>query len=175
MYGFANGDPVNLADPFGLCAKDVQKEDKYKKCVEVSLEEGKAIGRAALARMKSHQDEGVEYARVRPLGANQDDCNNFCTQSVRAAGLEAPPTATWQYATSMYYARIHPRRRREGDIMWQPGHVGVFSGKHDESGRPLGYQMGTTGASLQPWGPGGVFEGGAQLIYYRLLKPIKTP
>ena len=166
---------MNFADPFGLCAKDVQKEDKYKKCVEASLEEGKAIGREALARTKAHQDAGVEYARVRPLGANQDDCNNFCAQSIRAAGLDVPATATWQFASSMYYARIHPRRRRAGDVLWQPGHVGIYSGSDDERGRPLGYQMGSGGAALEAWGPGGVFIGGEQLIYYRLLKRIETP
>ena len=175
VYGFASGDPVNLSDPFGLCGKDVQKADKYKQCVEVSLEEGKAIGRAALQRMQAHQDAGVEYAAVRPLGANQDDCNNFCEKSIKAAGLEVPATATWQFATSMYYARVHPRRRREGDVMWQPGHVGIFSGTYDAKGRPLGYQMGTHGAALLAWGPGGEFSGGEQLIYYRLLKRIGTP
>lgn len=55
--------------------------------------------------------------------------------------------------------------------MWQPGHLGIFSGKFDDLGRPLGYQMGTSGAKLAPWGRGGWFAGGSSLIYYRLLKP----
>ncbi len=98
-----------------------------------------------------------------------DDCSNFCDKATESAGFEVPPHASSDYANSKYYERtFHPQA---GDVMHQPGHVGVFSGTSDASGRPLGNQMGTSGAKLQPWGPRGVFAGGDELAFYRLLIP----
>ncbi len=37
LYGFANGDPVNYSDPFGLCPKDAGgdgKTDDYSDCAK---------------------------------------------------------------------------------------------------------------------------------------------
>jgi hypothetical protein len=71
-------------------------------------------------------------------------------------------------------------QERKGDFMWQSrnqqgqGHVGVFTGEHDARGRPLGTQMGVrSGASVQPWGPNGVFANGNHLVYLRPLVPVK--
>ena len=34
LYGFASGDPINFADPFGLCPKEMQTEERMQECRE---------------------------------------------------------------------------------------------------------------------------------------------
>jgi hypothetical protein len=82
-----------------------------------------------------------------------------------------PYHTTRDLAGSKYYRKVNASEAQAGDILWQPGHMGVYTGQSDARGRPMGVQMGSSGAREAPWGLNGWFAGGAQLKYYRPLIP----
>ena len=173
LYGFAGGDPVNFGDPFGLCGKDVKKDEVKEKCRDATPEEGQRNADAAEARVEANQKNGVSYPPD-PLnpGSNEEDCSHFCSNVGHAGGLaHIPYHTTAQLADSKYYRAVGADEAQAGDIMWQPGHMGVYLGRQDGRGRPLGAEMGNSGAHIAPFGPNGWFAGGSQLIYYRPLVP----
>jgi len=131
--------------------------------------------------VKSHQESGVTYASP-PTGDNTDDCSNFCStalnNALESAGVEGIPYhSTRDFASSPHFVEVS--QPRAGDLIWQPrssgppgsGHSGIYLGENDSRGRPLGAQMGSSGARILPFGPSGVFEGGGQIKYYRPTVP----
>ncbi len=129
--------------------------------------------------MEEHQRSGTTY-ETPPRSPNTDDCSNFCSTVAHDADIDTPAHDSRSMITSGDFAFVPTGEERKGDYMWQPrnnhlqGHVGVFTGDNDAQGRPLGIQMGVKGgASIQPWGPNGVFAGGSSLVYLRPLVPVQ--
>ena len=50
--------------------------------------------------------------------------------------------------------------------------MGIYMGKTDRRGRPMGIQMGNSGAKVGHWGPGGWLDG-TEPSYYRPKKVAK--
>lgn len=119
-----------------------------------------------------YNTDGVYYDDVRPLPDGAADCNSYVNTVLNDAGIEMPPTATWELANNPNYERVDAEDAQPGDVIWQPGHMGIYSGT-DDDGDPYGYQMGHHGAQELQWGPqsdGGQFAGGDQAAYYRPLQ-----
>jgi len=165
-------------DPFGLCEN---KKDDTKDCRTVTPAEGRRIASEARALVESHQESGVTYASP-PSGENTDDCSHFCSTALnnvlQNAGVDGTPYhSTMDFASSAHFVQVP--EPRAGDFMWQPrssgpagsGHVGIYLGESDSRGRPLGAQMGSSGAKIAAFGPGGWFDGGSQIRYYRPTVP----
>lgn len=166
---------MNFDDPFGLCGESVQRREVKEKCRDATPAEGQANLKAAKARMVSNQQNGITYPKdMNHPGPTEEDCSHFCSASGHAGGLgHIPYHQTSDLAGSKYYRAVSASDAQAGDIMWQPGHMGVYTGGSDERGRPLGVQMGGGGARIAPFGPNGWYAGGNQLIYYRPLLPKK--
>jgi hypothetical protein len=78
LYGFANGDPVNFSDPFGLCPEEDRDKDgrcpggltvdEWKAVENASKELYKDVAAALLQLLKAGKIHSMEYADATFLG-----------------------------------------------------------------------------------------------------------
>ena len=85
------------------------------------------------------------------------------------SGIEMPPTSTRELEGNPGYLPVSSDEAELGDVIWQPGHMGIYSGD-DEDASPRGWQMGTHGAAELTWGPDGDFTGGDDTRHNRPLQ-----
>ncbi len=105
------------------------------------------------------------------LPADGKDCKDFVHDSYNGAGVEVPPTASFQFESSPAYKRVDESDKVPGDTVWQSregcggdpncGHVGVYT-RDDADGNPHGNQQGTSGAKEIEFG-----KEGQEVRYYR--------
>lgn len=110
-------------------------------------------------------------------GGSESDCNHFVNDVLKKFGLNAPLVTTGNIGYPAYVL-VPQSEAKSGDIMVQrwfnmkendfEGHMGIYTGLTDPTGHPLGVEMGTQGIWTAPWGPGGWFQGGTSLQFYRL-------
>jgi len=101
------------------------------------------------------------------------DCSGFVMLSERSAGFGVPYTQSSDFAApGSSYEKV-TGAPQPGDVMWQPGHVGLYTGHtFGDTKNPSGLQIGSPkGVREAPFGPGGWFKGGGQLTYYRACVP----
>lgn len=144
-------------------------------CREVTEEEGKAIVASAKRTMEEYAAAGTTYhLQVPGAPANTSDCSRFCTTAVRGAGLDYGHLSTRDLAGSDRLKEVSASEARAGDLIWQPGHMGIYTGETGTRKGKLTYQaydMGGRGPAkpIGQWGPGGWFAGGDKTKFYRVL------
>lgn len=92
--------------------------------------------------------------------------------SQRQAGFGVPYTTSRDFGTSPNYEPVTGDAQR-GDVMWQPGHVGMYTGHgYKKTKNPSGLQIGSpAGVREGPFGVLGWFPGGNELKYFRRCIP----
>jgi hypothetical protein len=138
----------------------------------VSPETGQAIAAKALDVAKDYSDRGVTYGYGDDASNNgaTSDCNHFVHDVLQQAGIDVPPTATWQVADRPnFFDPVDASDARAGDIIVQGQHMGIYTGTADAQGHPQGIQMGDHGAQQAPWGPGGWFGAAGTIQFYRVI------
>lgn len=122
---------------------------------------GDKIAQKAKEKVDEYQKAGITYA---PTGApGTADCSHFVHDVLRSSGLNIPYVTTNGIKTSKYFTKVTDPQ--PGDVIWQPGHMGIYMGKN-EKGQPLGAQMGKHGAALGVWGEEGWFEYGDETKFF---------
>jgi hypothetical protein len=104
-----------------------------------------------------------------PIGTGSiSDCSNFVKFVLNRSGLGSIPyTPTAAMPSSPHFVLVPDGQQQAGDIIVQSGHMGIYTGKTDDSGNPIGIQMGNHQVGPAPWGPGGWFKGGGTLEFFR--------
>ncbi|MEZ4302366.1 MAG: NlpC/P60 family protein [Polyangiaceae bacterium] len=123
---------------------------------------GEEIAKKAQEKVAEYKKAGITYAQSGAAGTA--DCSHFVHDVLNSSGVKAPYVSTDEIANSSSFKPVTDPM--PGDIIWQPGHMGIYTGK-DDKGHPLGAQMGTHGAAVGVWGEGGWFKGGKETLYYR--------
>ena len=159
LYGFAEGDPVNFSDPFGLCTGSGGAQVPAKKCRDVTFNEGRKIFHEAATSGKwtytLGRTEQGEPAKDVPNKVG--DCTDFCDVAQDRANLPPldPTVRTRDFATSSDYRALGSNESPQiGDIIVQGRHAGILSGTKDRRGRLMGLQNGKSGTKMIPWGRG---------------------
>lgn len=134
---------------------------------------GQQVADMASKLRKEYRQKGVTYSQDAPFypASNHADCSHYVNSVLQASGVDVPYVTTKQIGAKefeKYYEKVTDSPQ-PGDIVWQPGHMGIYVGQ-DDQGRPLGEQMGESGANQGVWGPGGWFSGGDKIEYYRPKK-----
>ncbi|MGH7645053.1 MAG: RHS repeat-associated core domain-containing protein, partial [Gemmatimonadales bacterium] len=89
LYGFADGDPLNYSDPFGLCTicrflrRLLLGEDDR----AITREQGEEAAQAAEELAAEHQENKTKYQSP-PEDENTDDCSHFCNTAYQNAGID---------------------------------------------------------------------------------------
>ncbi len=122
---------------------------------------GEKIAQKAKDKVAEYKKAGIQYAQTGAPGTA--DCSHFVHDVLGASGLDVPHVSTKEIGASKHFTKV--TAPQPGDIIWQPGHMGVYVGKN-EKGQPLGAQMGEHGAAVGVWGEGGWFGGGDQVTYF---------
>ncbi|NIM51763.1 MAG: hypothetical protein GTO22_21360, partial [Gemmatimonadales bacterium] len=159
LYGFADGDPVNFSDPFGLCRHGNGEELPPDQCRDANAHEGHRVFRGAVQQGQWQWTMGDEVKGQ--VAKDQDnkvgDCTDFVEASMRAAGFAAldwtERPATFEFGgagatavgTSNYRALNTGEGVQQGDVVIYKGHAGIASGRTDASGRFKVWQNGTSG------------------------------
>lgn len=100
------------------------------------------------------------------------DCSLYVADVMQAAALAIPHICTWEIETSPWYQVVSRREARAGDVIVQPGHMGIYLGEtFVRRGRRayLAYEMTRRGPRrpIGTWGPAGVHAGGSFTEFYR--------
>ncbi len=135
---------------------------------------------------EDYRNRKIKYtlgAKAWDEDSKESDCSAFVQDAFNKAGK---PISINRLTTDIIkntpslFERVPEGKQRAGDIILEAnyskvekrykGHVGIYSGKQDVRGRPLGVQMGGGGAREAPWGPKGWFakEYGGNTEYYRM-------
>ena len=123
---------------------------------------GDKIAQKAKEKVADYKKAGITYAQTGAPGTA--DCSHFVHDVLKSSGVDVPYVTTKDIATSKHFQKVTDPK--PGDIIWQPGHMGIYTGKNDK-GQPLGAQMGEHGAAVGTWGEGGWFKGGDQAVFYK--------
>ena len=123
------------------------------------------------------------FVQADPIGYNKgaggnsspeggSDCSGFVMLSQRQAGFGVPYTTSRDFGTSPNSEPVTGDAQR-GDVMWQPGHVGMYTGHgYKKTKNPSGLQIGSpAGVREGPFGVLGWFPGGNELKYFRRCIP----
>ncbi len=122
---------------------------------------GETIAEKAKEKVAEYKKKGITYSQSGKAGTA--DCSHFVHDVYQSAGVDVPYTTSGGFADSPHFEPT--TTPQPGDVIWQPGHVGIYMGTN-ENGQPMGAQMGNSGAAIGPWGKGGWFEGGEQVTFY---------
>ncbi|MDX2239427.1 MAG: NlpC/P60 family protein [Leptolyngbyaceae cyanobacterium bins.302] len=137
---------------------------------------------------ENYRNRKVKYtlgAKAWDEVSKESDCSAFVQDTFIKAGKPIPInrlTTDVIKNTPSLFEKVPEGKQRAGDIILEAkynkeekrykGHVGIYSGKQDARGMPLGVQMGGGGAREAPWGSKGWFakEYGGNTEYYRLIE-----
>lgn len=93
--------------------------------------------------------------------------------AAQRAGFDVRYQSSDAFSGSRHYEKAKGAPQ-PGDVMWQPGHVGIYTGQmYKNTSIPQGLDIGSTrGVRESPWGEDADwFEGGDELTYY---PPVRT-
>ena len=135
---------------------------------DIDASEGEKIAQTAEQLAQDYRRRGVQYQEGgdASTGGSYSDCSHFVHDVLMRAGFDIPYTSTGDMAASEYFGEIQQPVARAGDLIVQGHHMGIFQGKY-EGGCPLGTQMGVHGPADGKWGPGGWFDDGEDMGFYR--------
>ena len=170
VYGFAGGDPVNFADPFGLCTGKSGEKAADDKCREITSQEGEKVYDAAVA------SGSWTYHKLPISGKDvcnkKGDCTDYVESAMRGAGLpaQASPTRTSEFAASDDNYPVAESAARKGDVIVQGGHAGLVR-ERGADGVIRGIQNGNSGTAVIRWGKGVKGLDNVSPIVYRRRVP----
>lgn len=135
QYGFAEGDPVNYSDPYGLCTE----KDGRKNCDKmVNHATGVAIATAAKASGEWTYSQGQKGEPGINYANRIGDCTDYCRNAVVStmgyawAGSDKGKanTAALLNGTAEGFTEVESGAAQPGDVVVDPAqsHAGVFTG-----------------------------------------------
>jgi RHS repeat-associated protein len=152
LYGFADGDPVNFSDPFGLCTDRNGNELPPEQCRDVTFAQGHGIVIAA----RSISWSWTMDQSVKDLDAQIGDCSDAVESWMRSAdlpgGMKATATEKGKtgFSRSTNYRHVDDAEQvHPGDAVVYHGnkHVGVATGKTRTQGGKTQWQVWQNGQS----------------------------
>jgi RHS repeat-associated protein len=181
LYGFADGDPVNYTDPFGLCTRS----DGWRDCDRmINGAQGQEIAYNAKGALEWTYSQGKAGDPRLTHQWRGGDCTDFVRFYVRAS-LGADWKSQYKASTRMFHTGDHPgftevesSMAQPGDVLVEGGHAGIFIGTDRgvvmgmaNNGRPSnsrrGYKDGET--TPRPFNRGFFGPGGPH--FYRPILP----
>jgi len=134
-----------------------------------SPEQNRRISDNASTVAGDYRARGVTYQMGGSAanGGQTSDCSHYVHDVMNQSGVNVPYVTTGQIGTHPNYQNVSASEARAGDVIVQGGHMGIYTGRQDDRGRPVGTQMGTSGARDAPWGEGGWFAQPGDTRYYR--------
>lgn len=134
---------------------------------------GRAIVDAAAGVMADYRARRIRFQVQRDAPPPRtSDCSRYVADVLRRAGLPTPYLGTWELEGSRWYVEVATADARAGDVIWQPGHMGIYTGDSFRRRGKLGhiaYEM-TRRGPWRPrgeWGPAGRHAGGDFTAFYR--------
>lgn len=117
-YAFANGDPLDLADPFGLCPDSLRADgDQCQKWNQVQVDSAKKIVDAERARGNKYANSGVTDENIAAVNADQieDICGSNqtltgCSDDVGNMAVNADRNP-WAISQTIVHERQHMLNR----------------------------------------------------------------
>ncbi len=131
LYGYANGDPINFSDPFGLACLEKGKEIP---CPDnmVSKEQGRADLDDAAMSGEWHYSQGKKGDP--PLGARTGDCVQYCMTAYGMSLKNKRRTSDIRAGNHPGFVEVDRASAQPGDMVVQGGHAGVFMGIDSTNG-----------------------------------------
>ena len=90
--------------------------------------------------------EGTPYSQEKRMSGTYHDCSSLVLRGMRAAGLDTTGAnlTTRSIAQDPRFVQISKAQLKQGDILWQPGHMAVYMGngktfEAKDYGKPTGY------------------------------------
>ena len=128
LYGFANGDPVNFSDPFGLCTaadgwKDCDRMITSAQGIQVAMA-AKASGEWVYSQGQSGE-AGVDYAN------SVGDCTDYVRNAVQVGlgtKLNKANTRAFREGKAEGFTQVEGSDAQPGDVVVAGGHAGIFTG-----------------------------------------------
>ena len=140
-------------------------------------EQGLSVITAARAIMADYRARGVRFQlQQEDSPPDTSDCSVYVAHVMRAAVLPIPLVCTWEIEDCRWYLGIAREDARGGDVIWQPGHMGIYLGESFVRRGKVGYrayEMTRRGPRrpIGTWGPAGVHAGGGFTAFYRACAP----
>jgi RHS repeat-associated protein len=127
LYGFANGDPVNFSDPFGLCHTTVHQEEKKKcKLREPTKEEKKRIEELE-KKLAATEDAQCRAAGAEVRQLRTRNQVRFWDQEIRDPGL-LRGDVLWNEQNPQQAEQIHVYSGQGSN--WTPAFRAIAEGAH---------------------------------------------
>ena len=136
VYGFANGDPVNYSDPYGLCAKELYNKETKTCPGGLSIFEYRHIESGIRENLRDRRagrlQERLETGRIRKVGADvtsEPAIPDFATDAV----LVTDKLFQWSPAESVWilaHETGHIIQWQSGMFVHEIGRRGSRSNQH---------------------------------------------
>jgi ribosomal protein S16 len=117
---------IKIDDIFNWIGKGKQVYDMFKG-MDDAEEESDSLANAGIdAASWARQQAGKGYSQNNRLGPGSFDCSGLVKQAWGQAGKSVPNTTRGYPGSGMQ--TVSPGSMRAGDILYRPGHVGIYAG-----------------------------------------------
>ncbi len=106
---------------------------------------GGKIAENAKAKVAEYKKAGITYAQTGAAGTA--DCSHFVHDVLKSSGVSVPYVTTKDIATSSHFQKVTDPQ--PGDVIWQPGHMGIYTGTN-EKGQPSAPRWASTAPRSAP-------------------------
>jgi len=148
LYGYANGDPINGSDPFGLACLEKGKEVP---CPDnmASKDQGRAYLNDAAMSGEWTYSQGKTGDPA--LGSRSGDCVQYCMTAYGKSIKDKRSTSAIRGGDHPGFVEVDQASAQPGDMVVQGGHAGVLMGidsrngsvwAMSNNGRPSGHRRG---------------------------------